>query len=655
MLLFSAFRSIFSLDTLETRCTANTARSSAPPKHSTAPSIAGSSTDESARSKRVRETAEPSKWNTIEFYGYYVVFAVAIPLMFKSAYDVSKESNPNYKVYSHLLSPGWIPGRLVDNSDDQFSTFRDHIPILLLVLGLHSILRRGFDVAYNLAFPPPPVNSRYRPSHNVTRRTIFDVIFALMLLSVLHSFSVIKIMVILIVNFSISYFHPGSILNPILTWTFNIGILFANEYFQGYAFRHLLPWLIAGEGGGVGNFMDTFLDGGIVPRWEISFNISVLRLISYNLDLYWAAKRLEEGDGEEGRVLEVGPVQRGEGDGTTMVADEESAWARENQQLISENNKKKLRDPANLSERDRIDMPAPMEDYGLLTYLAYTMYSPLYLAGPILTFNDFVYQMRYPSAAVTTARTIKYAIRFVISVLVMEVVLHYIYVVAISKTASLGSWIGDTPAQLAMIGYFNLHIIWLKLLIPWRFFRLWSLVDHIDPPENMLRCMSNNYSATAFWRAWHRSFNRWIVRYIYIPLGGSRRPLLNSLAVFTFVALWHDLSLRLLYWGWMVVIFIAPEMIARKVFSRKKFEGRETLYRHLCAVGATANILPMMAANLIGFAIGVDGMKDLVQGVVGSYEGLFFMITACACIFVAAHIMFEIREHEKRKGVDLKC
>lgn len=52
-----------------------------------------------------------------------------------------------------------------------------------------------------------------------------------------------------------------------------------------------------------------------------------------------------------------------------------------------------------------------------------------------------------------------------------------------------------------------------QLLIPWRFFRLWALLDEIDPPENMVRCMANNYSTLGFWRSWHRSYNLWIVRY----------------------------------------------------------------------------------------------------------------------------------------------
>ena len=29
---------------------------------------------------------------------------------------------------------------------------------------------------------------------------------------------------------------------------------------------------------------------GVYPRWHISFNITMLRLVSFNLDYYWACK-----------------------------------------------------------------------------------------------------------------------------------------------------------------------------------------------------------------------------------------------------------------------------------------------------------------------------------------------------------------------------
>lgn len=59
---------------------------------------------------------------------------------------------------------------------------------------------------------------------------------------------------------------------------------------------------------------------------------------------------------------------------------------------------------------------------------------------------------------------------------------------------------------------------------------------------------------------------------MYVPLGGkSKRKLLNVLVVFTFVAIWHDISLSLLAWGWLITLFIMPEMIATAIFKRVSF------------------------------------------------------------------------------------
>lgn len=275
-------------------------------------------------------------------------------------------------------------------------------------------------------------------------------------------------------------------------------------------------------------------------------------------------------------------------------------------------------------------IPAPARDFTFRNYLAYALYAPLYLTGPILTFNDYISQLRYRPLSIETPRTIRYAVRFLLCLLCMELLVHFIYIGAISKADP--DWSSYTPAQLSLLSLYNLYIIWLKLLIPWRMFRLWSLVDGIDPPENMVRCVTNNYSTLSFWRGWHRSYNKWLVRYLWIPLGGAdfRTPLsavrsvAGYLLIFTFVALWHDIKLRLLLWAWLIVLFILPEVIARAVFPKRKFEGRETQYRMLCAAGGVMNCFLMCAGNLVGFAFGLDGLNSILKGIFADYSGKLF-------------------------------
>ena len=535
-------------------------------------------------------------------------------------------SHPHYPKFEHLLSSGWIADRKVDNSDAQYSGFRENFLYMLLLLIFHPLLRRIYESFHSVPENPLGSSSQSKLNgHNLpgihyhdadsrlNRRVSFDLYFATFFIVALHGISALKILSILYVNYSIAT-RLRQTRVPIATWIFNISILFANELCRGYSLGALAEYLFtdsasneASSGKGLfvnwAQFLDSY--GGLIPRWEILFNFTVLRLVSFNFDFHWSLNQ------NGGNALEVFP--------TTHI-----------DKFGADCNKKKQLDPASLSDRERVAIPAKPQDYTFRNFLAYTMYAPLFLTGPILTFNDYISQLRYTPPSITRTRTFLYGVRFIICLLTMEVMIHFIYVVAISKVRP--AWEVYTPFQLSMIGFFNLNHIWLKLLLPWRFFRLWALLDGIDPPENMVRCMSDNYSTQAFWRGWHRSFNRWIVRYIYIPLGGSGGPgtrgkwgkiraMLNFLAVFTFVALWHDISLRLLAWGWLITLFVLPEVLAELLFPANKWQNHKSAYRVICGIGAVGNVLMLMAANLVGFALGLDGLKDLVHGIVGSYSG----------------------------------
>ena len=264
--------------------------------------------------------------------------------------------------------------------------------------------------------------------------------------------------------------------------------------------------------------------------------------------------------------------------------------------------------------------------------MAYAVYAPLYLTGPIITFNDYVSQSRWRPASIEAGRTARYAVRFVACLLAMELLLHYDYVGAIAKSSP--RWSDWTAAHLSLLAYFNLFVIWLKLLLPWRLARLWALNDGLDPPENMVRCVTDNISTLSFWRGWHRSFYRWSLRYIYIPLGGSSfrtpraaaRSVSTYVLVFTFVAVWHDVELRLLVWGWLIVLFMLPEMLIRYALvppaARARWQDRSPrAYRLIAGLGYLVNMFIAMSANLVGFAFGVDGLKSIVSGIFRDFNG----------------------------------
>ena len=128
------------------------------------------------------------------------------------------------------------------------------------------------------------------------KRLTFDVYFAMIFLCALYGFSVLKILLILYVNYSLASGLPRHYI-PYVTWIFNIGILFANELCHGYPYASIvnliLPWAgsQSNRGGKLvvenwGSVLDSY--GGLISRWEILFNLTILRLISFNLDYYWS-------------------------------------------------------------------------------------------------------------------------------------------------------------------------------------------------------------------------------------------------------------------------------------------------------------------------------------------------------------------------------
>ncbi len=64
-----------------------------------------------------------------------------------------------------------------------------------------------------------------------------------------------------------------------------------------------------------------------------------------------------------------------------------------------------------------------------------------------------------------------------------------------------------------------------------------------------------------------------------------------------------------------------PEVIAGFLFPRKKWENNLTAYRVLCGIGVVGNLMMMMAGNLVGFAVGIDGLKSIVSGIFRDYSG----------------------------------
>lgn len=352
--------------------------------------------------RRSEDDPPPARWRTPEFIFYGIAFVIVVPLLIYWPMRLSLReymsrprgrradslpaSNPNYWQFDRRLSPGWLFGRQVDASDPQYKQFRGNFwPLVGLGAGylIPSHLARRF-------FPSGPARARFLAAAG------------LVLITALHGVSVVKILIILAANYAaVKAIKSPQVARawPALIIIANMAILFANEKSDGYRFAILHPSL---------GFLDDYAYGGLLPRWHVNFNMTMLRIISFALDAHWRQPPASS---------------------------------------------------APTDYRGRVSTSVPEQEYSFVNYLAYVLYAPLYIAGPIITFNDFVWQMHHP-LVISTRERISYAIRFLACLLTMESILHTMYVVAIKDTKA---WSGNGPADLSMIGFWNLIVVWLKV------------------------------------------------------------------------------------------------------------------------------------------------------------------------------------------------
>nr|AZM65207.1 diacylglycerol acyltransferase 8 [Vitellaria paradoxa] len=326
-------------------------------------------------------------------------------------------------------------------------------------------------------------------------------------------------------------------------------------------------------------------------RWHICFNFVTLRMISFGYDYHWA--RCNSRFDQKERNIQNG-------------------------------------------------------NFSFSIYLCYLVYAPLYIAGPILSFNAFASQLETPQKNFSLRAVAWYGLRWLFSLFLMELMTHLFYYNAFAVS---DLWKQLSPMDIFIIGYGVLNFMWLKFFLIWRYFRFWSLIGGVEAPENMPRCINNCYDLESFWKSWHASFNKWLVRYMYIPLGGSHRKLLNVWVIFTFVAIWHDLEWKLLSWAWLTCIFFVPEMIVKSAAHafqvRSAFE--EFVFRELAAVAGAVTITCLMVANLVGYVIGPSGMNWLISRFLQK-EGLPTLGGMFVTFYVGTKLMFYIRDAKQRRG-----
>uniref|UniRef100_A0A8C2IL36 Hedgehog acyltransferase n=1 Tax=Cyprinus carpio TaxID=7962 RepID=A0A8C2IL36_CYPCA len=219
----------------------------------------------------------------------------------------------------------------------------------------------------------------------------------------------------------------------------------------------------------------------------------------------------------------------------------------------------------------------PLEVQGLKTLIfqfykltAYCFYHPLFYNGPIVTYRDFSEQIDRPVCKVSVVYVLSGILRVCVWWCLAEFMIHFMYMHAIQSNETYLEML--PPWALGGLALALVQFFYVKYLVLFGVVSLLVRLDGLEPPK-LPRCVSIMYSFTGMWRHFDVGLYKWLIRYIYVPLGGSRhgvfRKLVSTALAFGFVCFWHGCHDYLQYWALLNWIGVLVENVLALFFSSR--------------------------------------------------------------------------------------
>ena len=238
-------------------------------------------------------------------------------------------------------------------------------------------------------------------------------------------------------------------------------------------------------------------------------------------------------------------------------------------------------------------------DYGFLTYACYVTFFPQLVAGPIVTHDELIPQLKdVKKKSVNWDNMAKGFYMFAMG-LGKKVLIADVFGVAVNWGFEDVASLKATNAILVMIAYY------FQLYFDFSGYCDMAMglgkMLNIDLPVNFdspYKC----FNIADFWNRWHVTLGRFFTRYVYIPLGGNRkgkvRTYVNIFIVFLLSGFWHGAAWTFVIWSVLNGIFV----IITRMF-KKKFDDMHPALGWMITQAFFAVSLVFFRANTISDAI----------------------------------------------------
>jgi alginate O-acetyltransferase complex protein AlgI len=207
-------------------------------------------------------------------------------------------------------------------------------------------------------------------------------------------------------------------------------------------------------------------------------------------------------------------------------------------------------------------------------YLAFILFFPTMVAGPIKRFQDFRPKLESPSTdwpADWNRGITRILCGLVKKLVIADSMTAFTNHLNYADVARAQRWV--LPVWLLAYGikiYFDFSGYSDIAIGSARLFGI-KVPENFDWPYFRT-------NIAEFWKHWHISLYRWLVDYIYIPLGGSRvrprRVIRNILITMMVSGIWHGAGLNFVVWGLWHGLLLTIHRSWRRFLGPVRLTGR---------------------------------------------------------------------------------
>lgn len=225
------------------------------------------------------------------------------------------------------------------------------------------------------------------------------------------------------------------------------------------------------------------------------------------------------------------------------------------------------------------------------------------------------------------------------------------FVFGLAMKALLADQIGRIWSQIGTIGFADIStpLAWLGLVsfslqLYFDFFGYSMMAIGLGQmigfkiPQNF-NAPYTSRSMSEFWRRWHMTLGQWFLKYVYIPLGGSRsgekETVRNLFIVWFLTGIWHGATANFILWSMFIFLLISMEKLWLG-----KYLGKGRVWPHVYfvfvvmlswlffAVTDLSQIGTYLLRLFLFFGGGVGAVSDVLR--LGKDYGLIVLIGVLA-------------------------